>query len=93
MSARNYLVIAHRGASTYAPENTYAAFDLALDLGARHLELEPSPPASVSLKTNLFHHFCKSRDITAEPALVFLGCRCRHMDAHGIQPFLEFGKL
>ena len=31
MSARNCLVIAHRGASTYAPENTYAAFDLALD--------------------------------------------------------------
>ncbi len=40
MSARNCLVIAHRGASTYAPENTYAAFDLALDLGARHLELD-----------------------------------------------------
>ena len=40
MSARSCLVIAHRGASTYAPENTYAAFDLALDLGARHLELD-----------------------------------------------------
>lgn len=40
MIARNCLVIAHRGASTYAPENTFAAFDLALDLGARHLELD-----------------------------------------------------
>lgn len=36
----NCLVIAHRGASTYAPENTFAAFDLALDMGARHLELD-----------------------------------------------------
>lgn len=34
------LVIAHRGASTYAPENTFAAFDLALKMGARHLELD-----------------------------------------------------
>jgi glycerophosphoryl diester phosphodiesterase len=29
-----YLVIAHRGASSYAPENTVAAFDLALEMGA-----------------------------------------------------------
>ena len=34
------LVIAHRGASSYAPENTVAAFDLALAMGARHLELD-----------------------------------------------------
>ena len=40
MTARDCLVIAHRGASSYAPENTFAAFDLALDLGARHLELD-----------------------------------------------------
>jgi glycerophosphoryl diester phosphodiesterase len=33
-------VIAHRGASTYAPENTLAAFDLALRQGARHVELD-----------------------------------------------------
>jgi glycerophosphoryl diester phosphodiesterase len=33
-------VIAHRGASSYAPENTLAAFDLALRMGARHLELD-----------------------------------------------------
>lgn len=35
-----FLVIAHRGASSYAPENTLAAFDLALEMGARHLELD-----------------------------------------------------
>lgn len=34
------LVIAHRGASSYAPENTPAAFDLALRMGARDLELD-----------------------------------------------------
>jgi len=34
------LAIAHRGASSYAPENTQAAFDLALTMGARHLELD-----------------------------------------------------
>jgi glycerophosphoryl diester phosphodiesterase len=34
------MAIAHRGASSYAPENTLAAFDLALEMGARHLELD-----------------------------------------------------
>ncbi|MDE2039989.1 MAG: hypothetical protein KGO96_01385 [Elusimicrobia bacterium] len=34
------LLIAHRGASGYAPENTLAAFRLALDLGARAVELD-----------------------------------------------------
>lgn len=32
--------IAHRGASAYAPENTLAAFDKALDLGAGHVEFD-----------------------------------------------------
>ncbi len=40
MNTQQCLVIAHRGASTYAPENTLAAFDLALDMGAHHLELD-----------------------------------------------------
>ena len=34
------MVIAHRGASSYAPENTLAAFDLALGMGARHIEFD-----------------------------------------------------
>jgi len=38
--ALNFLVIAHRGASSYAPENTIASFDLALQMGASHLELD-----------------------------------------------------
>ena len=40
LSTQDFLVIAHRGASSYAPENTIAAFDLALQMGARHLELD-----------------------------------------------------
>ena len=32
--------IAHRGASAYAPENTFAAFDKALALGASHAEMD-----------------------------------------------------
>ena len=40
LSPQDFLVIAHRGASSYAPENTIAAFDLALQMGARHLELD-----------------------------------------------------
>jgi glycerophosphoryl diester phosphodiesterase len=33
-------VIAHRGASAYAPEHTHAAFELAVELGADRLELD-----------------------------------------------------
>ena len=36
------LVIAHRGASAYAPENTLAAFNLALEMGADGVELDVS---------------------------------------------------
>jgi glycerophosphoryl diester phosphodiesterase len=40
MRARDIMVIAHRGASSYAPENTLAAFELALQMGVRDLELD-----------------------------------------------------
>jgi glycerophosphoryl diester phosphodiesterase len=40
MTTSNFLVIAHRGASSYAPENTLAAFDLALHMGVTHIELD-----------------------------------------------------
>jgi glycerophosphoryl diester phosphodiesterase len=33
-------IIAHRGASGYAPENTSAAFDLAIELGATAIEID-----------------------------------------------------
>lgn len=35
-----HMVIAHRGASSYAPENTFAAYDLAIEMGVRHIELD-----------------------------------------------------
>lgn len=37
---RAFTVIAHRGARGHAPENTLAAFDKALELGAKWLELD-----------------------------------------------------
>ena len=40
MNASNFMVIAHRGASSYAPENTLAAFDLALHMGVHQIELD-----------------------------------------------------
>ncbi|MDE1455058.1 glycerophosphodiester phosphodiesterase family protein, partial [Bacillus paralicheniformis] len=33
-------IIAHRGASAYAPENTFAAFEKAVELGADFIELD-----------------------------------------------------
>jgi glycerophosphoryl diester phosphodiesterase len=36
----SFRIIAHRGASAYAPENTAAAFDLALKMGIREVELD-----------------------------------------------------
>lgn len=37
---RPFRVIAHRGASGYAPENTWAAFELAVEMGIKDLELD-----------------------------------------------------
>ena len=40
MDQREFMAIAHRGASEYAPENTFAAYDLALEMGATHIEID-----------------------------------------------------
>lgn len=40
MTTPGFMVIAHRGASSYAPENTLGAFDLAIQMGATHIELD-----------------------------------------------------
>ncbi len=40
MQKRAFMAIAHRGASEYAPENTFAAYDLALRMGATHIEID-----------------------------------------------------
>ncbi len=40
MVPSGFMNIAHRGASAYAPENTFSAFDKALDLGVNQVELD-----------------------------------------------------
>ena len=40
MKPRKVTTIAHRGASSYAPENTFAAFDLAVEMGICEIELD-----------------------------------------------------
>ena len=40
MTPPGFMAIAHRGASSYAPENTCASFDLAIAMVARHIELD-----------------------------------------------------
>ena len=40
VAPENFAVIAHRGASAYAPENTAAAFTLAADMGITEVELD-----------------------------------------------------
>ena len=40
MTTPALMVIAHRGASSYAPENTLSAFDLPLQMEVRHIELD-----------------------------------------------------
>ena len=37
---RKFINVAHRGASSYAPENTFAAYDKALAMGVNHVELD-----------------------------------------------------
>lgn len=37
---RQFINVAHRGASSYAPENTFAAYDKALAMGVNHIELD-----------------------------------------------------
>ena len=37
---RKFINVAHRGASSYAPENTFAAYDRALAMGVNHVELD-----------------------------------------------------
>ena len=36
----DFINVAHRGASSYAPENTFAAYDKALAMGVNHVELD-----------------------------------------------------
>ncbi len=39
-TADNFIIIAHRGASEYEPENTFSSFDKAIELGADMMEFD-----------------------------------------------------
>src|SRR5690606_1278247 len=38
--SKKYMKVAHRGAAGYCPENTFASFDRALEMGADYLEID-----------------------------------------------------
>ena len=77
-------VVAHRGASGDAPENTLAAFDLALEQGADALELDVRPAADGSLVC--VHDPTLARTTGDERAVAELtGAELRRLD-HPAQP-------
>ena len=39
-SIDDFIIIAHRGASEYEPENTFSSFDKAVELGAQMIEFD-----------------------------------------------------
>ena len=47
MTAHDFIVIAHRGASSYAPENTLAAFDLAIQMGVTHMDVHATSDSHI----------------------------------------------
>ncbi|MBI4054819.1 MAG: glycerophosphodiester phosphodiesterase [Elusimicrobia bacterium] len=61
------LVIAHRGASAYAPENSLEAFQLALEMGAQALEMDIHQTADTRLVVS--HDPPRSRAAKRPPAL------------------------
>ena len=80
------LVIAHRGASAQAPENTVAAFELAVRLGAEGIELDVRRTADDELVIHHDAHLPDGRSVRAtiaavldstEMVLVDLRVRCR----------------
>ncbi|HWP35236.1 MAG TPA: glycerophosphodiester phosphodiesterase family protein [Thermodesulfobacteriota bacterium] len=73
--ARRPLVIAHRGASAYAPENTLAAFRAAIALGADMLELDVQLTADRRLAVihdQAIDRTCDGRGFVAEMTLAEL---------------------
>jgi glycerophosphoryl diester phosphodiesterase len=59
LTAQKPLIIAHRGASAYAPENTLAAFNLAVEQGADGIELDVQ--MSADGRVMVVHDFDVSR--------------------------------
>jgi glycerophosphoryl diester phosphodiesterase len=61
------LVVGHRGASGYAPENTFASFELALAQGADIVEPDLVPSADGILFARHDHGLARSTDIARRP--------------------------
>ena len=78
----SFMAIAHRGASSYAPENTHAAFDLALELGARELEFDVQASADGELVVIHDHAVDRTTDGTGVVESLTLAA-LRQLDAGG----------
>ena len=78
-SARRFLRVAHRGASGLAPENTLAAFELALRLGTDALEtdLRPCRDAIVAIHDATLERTTSGRGHVSDFTLAEL----KHLDA------------
>ena len=71
------LVIGHRGASGYRPENTLAAHELALRLGADRVECDVVPTADGVLVLRHEPDVTRSTDVASRPDLAHLRRRRR----------------
>src|SRR5574340_1326680 len=61
------LVIAHRGASGYLPENTLEAYQRAIDLGADAVELDLISTQDGVLIASHYTNLAMSTDVTSRP--------------------------
>lgn len=62
-SGQDFLLIAHRGASAYRPENTLAAFEHALFLGVDYLELDIVPTRDHQLVARHENELSRTTDV------------------------------
>lgn len=83
------MVIGHRGASGYRPENTLAAHELAVRLGADRLECDVVPTADGVLVVRHESDVTRSTDIASRPDLAALRRPPATADALGPGWFTE----
>jgi glycerophosphoryl diester phosphodiesterase len=67
LSTRSPLVIAHRGASGYRPEHTLAAYRLAIELGASHIEPDLVPTKDGVLVARHENNLLGTTDVAVRP--------------------------
>ncbi len=66
-TARNYAVVAHRGASGYLPEHTLAAYELGIRQGADAFEIDVVPTRDGHLVARHENDLTGSTDVRAHP--------------------------